>query len=136
MGAPASPSGSRPSDRTPTGSAAPRFDPSRGEGLHPQYGGCDGFGPLGMCSECTGVIHCDDGSFTDNWRAGDNKLSQGEAATRVRAFLLSETECAALAAAMHTSEPKRLARFVRDVMADHFPRNFDEPRDLIGEQPF
>ena len=109
------------------------FDPSRGEGLHPQYGCCDGFGPLGMCAECTGVIHCDDGTFTDNWRGGDNKLSEGQAANRVRAFLMGRIEAAALAGAMHTSEPIRLANFVRDEMADWLPRSFDSERP-VGAQ--
>lgn len=30
---------------------------------HPRYGPCDGFGPDGTCSECTGLIGRADGSI-------------------------------------------------------------------------
>lgn len=32
---------------------------------HPRYGPCDGFGPDGECSECTGIVERADGSFTE-----------------------------------------------------------------------
>lgn len=30
---------------------------------HPRYGGCDAFGPQGKCSQCTGLVACDDGKI-------------------------------------------------------------------------
>lgn len=39
--------------------------PINDERNHPIYGGCDGFGPNGDCSVCTGKIERIDGSIID-----------------------------------------------------------------------
>lgn len=39
--------------------------PVNDERNHPDYGGCDGFGPGENCSQCTGMIERIDGSVID-----------------------------------------------------------------------
>lgn len=39
------------------------------EQTHPKYGPCDALGPEGRCSECTGLLEGQDGSW---WRLADD----------------------------------------------------------------
>lgn len=126
MGKGASPVGDRaagPTDPSQQAVSAKGSIPSASDGRHPYYGGCDGFGPFGMCSECTGIVHRVDGTLCASG-ASDQSLDKDEAATLLRSFLLREAGCAALAAAMHTSEPIAVCRFVEDWMGEILPRSF------------
>jgi hypothetical protein len=89
--------------------------------LHPQYGSCDGFGPLWTCSQCTGVIACKDGTFSDAWEARD--LSADDAAARIGDFLLNRAEMVATAAWGCSDSPAQMADFVRRSLWFDMPGN-------------
>lgn len=90
-------------------------------GPHDWYGGCDGFGPLWTCSECTGIIARDDGTFFDSRAQSD--IGPDEAAARVGDFLLVEAERAALEAMGCCAEPIDVADYVWRRLIFSFPGN-------------
>lgn len=48
---------------------------------HPWYGGCDGFGPNGTCSECTGIVERNDGA----WVQGEAVVKKPPLSRRLKA---------------------------------------------------
>lgn len=88
---------------------------------HPWYGGCDRFGPLWMCSECTGLIGVDGGTFEDT-RTGEI-VSPDDAAGRIGDFLMARIEAAAVAGWGCSDTPKRLEGFMRRALWFDLPGN-------------
>lgn len=85
---------------------------------HPDYGPCDGFGPLWTCSQCTGLFQSNDGAFFD--LEGKN-LTATEAANLMGDYLLERAEMAAAAAYGCSDSPAAVADFVREALLIAFP---------------
>lgn len=88
---------------------------------HPWYGGCDGFGPLWMCSECTGLIGVCDGTFKDA-RTGET-VEPDVAAGRIGDFLMERIEAAVVAGWGCSDTPQRLEGFMRRALWMDLPGN-------------
>ena len=81
------------------------------ESRHPAYGPCDGFGPMWMCSQCTGLVGRDNGTYCDTFTGHD--VPREVAQNRIGDFLMERIEMAAVAGWGCCDSPAEYEGFMR-----------------------